>query len=508
MPARDAVIRAFGLPGAVPRAAIAILPGILLALGNSPWDLPWFGLAAIPALVLLLDGARSARAAALAGWAAGTGYFGLTLSWIVEPFQVDAARHAWMAPFAATFMAAGLALFWALAFWLAHRLCRGLPARALGLALALALTGYLRTHVFTGFPWALPAYAWVETPVAQGAAWFGPHGLGLLVLCCLALPAILRPLPVAAGLSGFAVLWFAGVQRLPEGAAAPAGPQAVIRLVQPNAPQDQKWQPGRMQEFYLRMIRATAAGGPVRPAAIVWPETAVPFLLGDRPDLMADIADAAGGVPVILGIRRWTEGEGWFNSMAAIGAGGEVQAVYDKHHLVPFGEYIPLGRQAEALGLPFSAGLAGGFRPGPGPSVLRIDGLPDFQPLICYEAIFPDEILSDEPRPGWLLQITNDAWFGTVSGPYQHLAQARFRAIEQGLPLARSANTGVSAMIDPYGRISASLALGAQGHVDAVLPAALPGTVYSVWGDLVFGLVALAVGAAVAFAGRTRFRSG
>ena len=228
----------------------------------------------------------------------------------------------------------------------------------------------------------------------------------------------------------------------------------------------------------------------------IWSETAVPFVLGEAPELLAESAAAAGpDGRLVLGIRRleaWPDGERWYNSLAVLGPDGTAAATYDKHHLVPFGEYIPFAGVVARLGLPGLAPLTrGGFSAGDGPHLVAAAGLPPFLPLICYEAIFPGALRAPEGRAEWLVQVTNDAWFGTASGPYQHFAQARVRAIEQGLPLARAANTGISAMVDPFGRVVASLGLDQAGYIDAVLPAPLPATPYVRFGD-VPALIAIA----------------
>jgi apolipoprotein N-acyltransferase len=222
---------------------------------------------------------------------------------------------------------------------------------------------------------------------------------------------------------------------------------------------------------------------------VIWSETAVPFVLGQAPELQAESAAAALPGTLVLGIRR-TEGGAWYNSLAALAPDGTVVAVYDKHHLVPFGEYIPLAGWLARL--PLETLTQAGFSAGPGPRLLAAPGVPPFLPLICYEAIFPGGLSAPEGRPEWLVQVTNDAWFGTASGPYQHFAQARVRAIEQGLPLARAANTGISAMVDPFGRVLARLDLGETGYVDALLPGDLPPTWYSRIGDLP-GLTAVGI---------------
>jgi apolipoprotein N-acyltransferase len=263
----------------------------------------------------------------------------------------------------------------------------------------------------------------------------------------------------------------------------------IVRLVQPNASQKLKWRPDLQQVFFDRLLAATEVVSDPVPDVTIWPEAAVPFVLGYADALQAEAAAAAGpDTTLILGIRRLDatpERENWFNSLAVLRPDGSAEAVYDKHLLVPFGEYIPAQRLIARLGLPALTTLTrGGFTAGPGPHLVSAGGLPPFLPLICYEAIFPHLMNAPEGRAGWIVHVTNDGWFGEASGPWQHFAQARSRAIEQGLPMARAANTGISAMIDPRGEVTARLGLGVQGHVDALLPAALPATIYSQYGDV------------------------
>jgi apolipoprotein N-acyltransferase len=269
----------------------------------------------------------------------------------------------------------------------------------------------------------------------------------------------------------------------------------IVRLVQPNAPQELKWRADMQALYYQRHLDLTAAEG--APDVVIWSETAVPFVLGYDGDYRAEIAAAAGDAPVILGIRRLEatpEAERWFNALAILGPGGAVKAVYDKHHLVPFGEYVPFADRIAGLGL--ETLTRAGFTAGEGPRLIGAPGVPALLPLVCYEAIFPYAVRVPGGRPEWLVQVTNDAWFGTLAGPYQHFAQNRVRAIEQGLPLARAANTGISAMVDPFGRVTAAIPLGVAGGIDAALPGALPPTVYARMGDgpvlaailLIFGL--------------------
>jgi apolipoprotein N-acyltransferase len=493
----EAVARRIGALTGARRWGLALLLGALTALVQAPVSQPWVLVLTLPGLFWLLDGARGARGGLAVGWWAGTGYFGAALFWIVEPFLVDVERHGWMAPFALVLMAGGLALFWAAAFGLARPLWRPGAARVWLLAAAWTLAEYARTHVLTGFPWALIGYGWVETPVIQTASVFGMHVLGFLTVGLLMLPAAAGGRGLALAAAVVAAGWAWGTWRLALPVPAREVP-FVVRIVQPNAEQHLKWDAAMQTLFWQRHLEATAAPAARRPDVVIWSETAVPFVLSYADDLQAEAAAAAGPEGrLILGIRRLeatAEDERWFNSLAILGPDGTPQAVYDKHHLVPFGEYIPFAEVIARLGLPALTTLTrGGFSAGDGPHLTGAPGIPPFLPLICYEAIFPHLLRAPEGRAEWLVQVTNDAWFGEVAGPHQHFAQARVRAIEQGLPLARAANTGISAMVDPFGRVTERLDLGQAGHFDAVLPGSLPPTPYARWGDLPGVLAMLAI---------------
>lgn len=470
------------------RLLVAALAGALMALAQPPVSWPVVLFVALPVLMWLVDGTAGLGAAFRVGWAAGAGHFAAALFWIVSPFMVQPEVFGWMAPFALAGMAGGLALFWGVAFALTRRWWRPGVWRVLALAAFWTLAEYARSHVLTGFPWGLVAYAWVETPVMQAAALVGPHGLGLVTLVAGLLPAVggWRPVAVAAALVAAGLGWGAWrlAQPLPERAAP-----VLVRLVQPDADQALKWDPEMAAVFRARLLTFSAEPADPAPDVTIWPETAVPWILRHAPEEQAEAAASVGPEGrLILGVMRLdrtAEADFWFNSLAVLAPDGAIEAVYDKHHLVPFGEYIPQARRIAKLGLPgLETMTGGGFTPGPGPRLISVPGLPPFLPLICYEAIFPHGLRAPEGRPEWLVQVTNDAWFGTVSGPYQHLAQARARAIEQGLPLARVANTGISAMVDPKGRVIARIGLGDAGYLDVTLPAALSPTLYAVYGDV------------------------
>lgn len=495
----DAPARLMALPGWL-RFVVLVGAGCVAGLGQAPFDLWPATIAALAILFSVHARADTAKAAAFAVWAFGLGYFGVSLRWIVEPFLVDIARHGWMAPFALVLMAGGAALFWALAGWLARRVA---PGGVLFFGLMLVWAELIRSLILTGFPWALLGHIWVPTALAQLAAFGGPHLLSLItVLAAWALAALWRS-KIVPGLIVFAVLG-GGAAYLRSGPAPelrPDGP--LVRIVQPNAPQHLKWDPAYRDVFLNRLVDLTGQG--VVPDLVVWPETSVPSLLNYIQSDLSLLEGAARGAPLVFGIQRQDAAGAFFNSMVVMGPGGVIDAIYDKRHLVPFGEYIPGAALIADLGFSRLAGLVGtGFARGQRSAPLMIPGIGLAVPLICYEGIFAEEVASGPIRPRLLLLITNDAWFGQAAGPRQHLAQARLRAIEQGLPMVRAANTGISAMIDAKGRIVDQIPLGATGAIDVPLPPALPATPYARWGEWPFGsvLILLTFGF---YAGRRQF---
>ncbi|MBL8561862.1 MAG: apolipoprotein N-acyltransferase [Gemmobacter sp.] len=471
--------------------------GLLAASGQAPLSLWPVALVGFAGLVAQVARSQTATQAAARAWAAGLGHFGAALFWIVEPFLIEPEIYGWMAPFALALMAGGLALFWGGAGYLAARL----PDRAISFAVALAGMEALRGVIFTGFPWAMPGHIWIDSPVAQGAAYIGANGLTLLTLLVAALPVRWRG---QGALLAFAVLaagYAGGALRL--AAPEPEPPGLVFRLVQPNAQQHLKWNPEAAEAIFRGLAEATAAAP--RPDLVIWPETSLPYLYAPGQDAALGAAQAAAGVPLAMGVQR-LEGAAAFNSLAVLGSDGVQTALYDKAHLVPFGEYVPFG---EALyrwfGLrAFAARQGFGYAAGPGPRVLDLGPMGKVQPLICYEAVFPSALNQPDQRPDWLLHITNDAWFGTLTGPFQHAALARLRAVEQGLPLVRVANTGVTQMVDARGRVTAALPFGVAAHLDAALPGALPPTPYRHWGELPFLLLLGGLGLALTLRLRRR----
>lgn len=454
---------------------LAAMAGLACGAGQAPLQVWPLALLALAIAVWLWRQTTTPRAAAFVGWCFGFGAFLSATFWIAEPFLVDPARHGWMIPFALFGMAGGLALFWSAAFYCAKRLAvfgQGL----LALTVMWSLAELMRGFVFTGFPWALPAYIWLDTPVAQLAAYIGPYGLSAVTfgLAALSVQAyVLRSwqgviLPILALVAVFGIGALRFAQPLPQDT------DHSLRIVQPNAAQHLKWDPAFIPIFFDRALELS---DPKDADLIIWPETSVAAPLYAAGAYLDQIADRTATVPVVVGVQR-VSGHRGYNSAAVIDANGVVTQIYDKRHLVPFGEYMPLPRIMNALGLrSFTAQEGFGFSAGDTEVLFDFGPLGKALPLICYEAIFPRDTHSIA-RPDWLLQITNDAWFGTLSGPQQSLAQARFRAIETGLPMVRAANTGISAVTDARGEVQAFLPLGQAGSLVARLPRALAPTPY------------------------------
>lgn len=490
------------------RFVLALLAGAVSALAFAPINFFPALLLGFAILVLLLDGAEQSphpfRKAAVAGWAFAFGQYLVGWHWIGYAFMVDPSAHLWQMPFAILILCAGLALYAGIACALAMVLWQDGPARLLVFAILYAMGEWVRGHALTGFPWNLPAYGWgASWAVMQSASLFGAYGLSFLTILLGASLAefctLRRALTVpAAMLLLFAALWGWGALRLAEAPAANV-PGVTMRLVQPDVPQNEKYVRRYVTRNWQRLLELSNAPGKV--THIVWPEAATPFLLGRSQVALDEIAKLTGdGRSLITGSARAVPGQGdvtYYNSLYIFGPGGRPEAVYDKFHLVPFGEYVPFEDALRHIGITKLTEGQGGFSSGPGPRLYKIAGAPDVTPLICYEIIFPGAVTTGQ-RPGWLVNVTDDSWFGPWAGPLQHLLIARVRAIEEGLPVARAANTGISAMIDPMGRITASLDLGRMGVVDAPLPAALAATPYARFGDLLF-LVLLCAAASLGF---------
>jgi len=488
------------------RAAAVTLLGIGATAALPPLQIVPLVFVAFTGLTWLLEAAdddrRPLRRAFLAGWWFGFGHFVTNLYWLAHALLIDAAQFGWMVPFAVFGLSGFFALFTgaACAATQATR-TRGM-ARVLVLALAWTAAEWLRGHVLTGFPWNLIGTVWNGTlPVMQVASLVGLYGLGLLTVVLAALPATITTSggrrwigpAVAVLMVGVAALF--GAWRLAGEIPSEPGPR--LRLVQPNVPQSLKWDPAQREANLAKTLALSRSAGLESRTVVVWPETAVPFVVTDfneqGPALRQGLATAVppGGLLITGAPRAERDPQRrlvLWNSLHALDGSGAIVATYDKFHLVPFGEYVPL---RSILNIAKVTVGTIDFSPGPGLQALPLPGLPAASPLICYEVIFPGRVVAPASRPAWLLNVTNDAWFGLSSGPYQHFAAARFRAVEEGLPLVRAANNGISAVVDSYGRIGAELGLGETGVVDAHLPPSLPPTLYARFGDLTLAALVL-----------------
>jgi apolipoprotein N-acyltransferase len=458
-------------------------------------------LLAVPLLLWLLDASPSRARGFWLGLAFGFGFFLFGLYWIAFALAVDWARLWWMTPFVAAGLPAVLAIFTGLVGFADRALGFSGIARIFAFAVLWALAEWLRGHVFTGFPWNLIGYGWTGfLPVLQSVSVIGIYGLSFLSVLAAAAPAALAEPAVTRrrawamttaplALFGLIALW--GWLRLHGAPAGEAGPW--LRIVQPNVDQRTKMDSAqRIANFEaLLALAATPPAGDRLPRVIILPETAVPFLL-DEDDAAARLLGRLAppdGYVVTGAVRRdgaGTAAQPWryWNSLQALDAVGAVRANFDKFHLVPFGEYMPF----RGL-LPVDAIAAGAldFAAGDGPKTLRLPGVPAFGATICYEAIFPGAVIDRGERPAWIVNLTNDGWYGNTAGPHQHFAMAQTRAVEEGLPLVRAANTGISAVVDAYGRIEGRLELGETGVLDRPLPPAIAeGTYFQRQGALVF----------------------
>ncbi|MSP89825.1 MAG: apolipoprotein N-acyltransferase [Alphaproteobacteria bacterium] len=462
------------------RGLAGILFGVSAAASLPPIHALPLLVVAFTGLIWLLAGAGSGARAFRDGWCFGFGYHVPGLYWIANALLVEGTRFIWMLPFSLFGLPAVLAVYAGLIGWIFHRLGARGASGVLVFAALWTLAEWLRGLLFTGFPWNPIGQGWtVSDAMLQVAALVGIHGLGFLTVVVAASVASVAGSVRSVGVPCLAALalmaaWAGGMLRL-DATPAEAVPGVTLRIVQAGIAQHHKWQPELRIAHFRRHLELSARLGPAPVTHVIWPETAAPFFLAEEPGARTAIGGIvpAGGLAIVGAPRleRGTDGRvSLWNSLHAIDEHGTIAATYDKAHLVPFGEYVPLRRILPIDKVAF--GMTD-FSPGPGPRTLALPGLPPFGPLICYEAIFPAAVIGDGPRPAWLVNLTNDAWYGISSGPFQHFAMARLRAVEEGVPLVRAANTGISGVIDAHGRVVAMLGLGEAGVLDSMLPVAL-----------------------------------
>ncbi len=507
------------------RRFIALLSGAAGALALAPVDFLPAMMIPMVCAVWLIDGCVRETGnstghfhekfipvvdAAIAGWWMGFGYFVAGLWWLGAAFLVEVDQFAWALPLGVLGLPAILACFFAFGFGIARLLWSPGAARVFALVAGLAAAEWLRGNILTGFPWNALGMSLAGNIVSgQIGSLVGLYGMTILAIAIFATPATLADLQVSKrtkllGLTPTLIAFMAtalilgfGTIRL-SGLDAGMVPGVKLRIVQPNLLQDEKFRPENRDQIlrtYLSVSdRATSpiSTGIGDVTHLVWPESAFPFILSRDPEAVRRIAGSLSGRTILItgAARQEAPAAGqtrarFFNSIELVSADGLLPEFYDKRHLVPFGEYLPFSALLEKLRLRQFVHIPGGFDPGIGPGQLQIPGLPLAAPLICYEAIFPEAIGPDSPRVDLLLNVTNDGWFGLTTGPYQHLAQARLRSIEQGVPMIRAANTGISAMIDPYGRIIGRIALGTQGVLDSGLPKSIKPTLFAQFPNLI-----------------------
>ncbi|MGZ5986215.1 MAG: apolipoprotein N-acyltransferase [Caulobacteraceae bacterium] len=517
-------------------AARSLLAGIATAFAHPPFGLlpGILGYGLLFAAVDRTEGDHPLRSAFWRAFLAGVAYFAVGCWWVAEAFLVDAAEQGWMAPFAVVLLAAGLGLFWG-AGGLLYRALRPRDTilKVLVFAGALSLLEWTRGHVLTGFPWNLPGETWrAGSPPSQAAALVGAYGLTWITLA--AMSALAAPFAfgfrrstwslLAGGIAAVIGLYGYGFWHLAHGETPAAGP--VVRVVQADVRQEAKYAPEKFRDIVYRYLRLTAqpsASGRA-PDVVIWPEGAIPASVADvmSPSLgiyPAIVSALKPGQTLLMGTYRSDERAvkpTYYNSLYALRREGDdlkVLGIYDKYRLVPFGEYLPADKLLSAIGFKKMVHVAeDGFTPGPRPRPMLVAGLGLIQPLICYESLFPGFVREGGQlvggRAAWIVNVSNDAWFGQTSGPWQHLNLASYRAIEEGMPIVRATPTGVSAVIDADGRPLQTLGLGKYGVIDMPLPGPRPHpTVFARFGETAFWIMmAVSVVALAPEARRSRRR--
>lgn len=483
------------------RALVLVFLGALAALALPPVHaLPLLFVTFMP-LFWTIEATARARGAFWAGFWFALGHYTVGFYWIAHSMLLDPVRFGWMIPFAVCGLAALIGLFVGAACAAARAWPWPGASRVIVLAVAWVIGEWLRSWVMSGFPWNLIGYSWaVIDPMMQPAAIFGAYGVGFLTVLVATMPATLagpdrRIAPTILAMVLLAIATGYGVVRL-AGADSATVPDVLLRIVQPAIAQTLKNDPAARQASFERHRALTLeTPGFDRVTDVLWPESSIPYLIERSPEVGVYLGPAVppGGLLIAGAVRAEpTDGplERIYNSLAAIDGDGVRIATADKFHLVPFGEYVPLRDLFPFLDKLTPGGLD--FTPGPGPVTIRLPGLPPVSPLICYEVIFAGDVVDPDDRPGWLLNLTNDGWFGVSSGPYQHFVTARFRAVEEGLPLVRAANTGISGVVDGWGRIVTRTRLGEVAVIDVGLPVALSPTPYARWGNFPVALLLLA----------------
>lgn len=476
------------------RPALLVTAGGLMGWLHAPHNIYLIMLLSVPLLLWQLEG-RSGLRAFISGWQFGFGYYLFGVYWIASALFVDIAQFWWALPLAVAGLPVAAAIYLGLACWLTQKLGQNQPLkRAVLLAVLWAGADWLRGHLFTGFSFLLPAYLWNDAPMVRDlAALLGAYGVGLWALLLCALPYALWRSPslrgklVSLGLALLLLLGAGGWSALYRASPEKNNGPLAVQVVQPNIAQNLKMDRAARSQMLAKTLQLTN-NSVSTPQLIIWPESALPYLLDANPEIVQQVAAKLPANSYLLtGItRRFIDKSGqrygFANSLVALNHHGHIAATYDKAHLVPFGEYIPF----RAI-LPFDP-VAGGidFTAGPGPRTLQLDKVASFSPLICYESVFPAAVANKITPPQWLLNISNDGWYGLTHGPYQLLEMSRLRAVEEGIPMVRAANTGISAIISARGEMLATLPLGQSGVLDYPVNLTEISTPYKKYGDMPF----------------------
>jgi apolipoprotein N-acyltransferase len=486
------------------RNGIAFLAGLCLNFALPPFDFFGVGFVAFPVLLWLLEGADpspSARGvlrtypAAVVGWFFGFGYFLGGLWWLGNALINAGPEFIWALPLAVVGLPAALAFFFSFAAIIARTLRGSGIGAAASLAFAVGITEWLRGFVFTGFPWNGIGMTIMPSPtLMQSASVFGIVGMNAIAVFVFALPGCfilgrykwMGPVLSGALFCAHAVFGFMTLGNTPQ-----TSPKDIstARIVQPSIQQSDKWNQAERDRIFSTYLKLTAQlpeeGKPV-PALVIWPETAVPFILTDRPDALAAIGEVLVDGQILLagavrqeGARENGDELRYYNSIVAINSNGEIIDAADKVHLVPFGEYLPMQGLLRSLGIDQIVTTPGGFTAGSRLHTFSLPNLPPILSMICYEIIFPGALEAAKTRPQLVVNVTNDAWYGHTPGPYQHFRLAQIRAVESGVPIIRAANNGVSGFIDSHGKVTSALDLDVFGNLDAPIDQNASKTVYS-----------------------------
>lgn len=459
--------------------------GLVSAVCFVPTGAIWLMFLLFPIWFAFIDKAQTKKALFGLGFCFGAGMGAASLFWLTQALMIDDGAFAWALPVVPIGFGLVFGFFWGIPALLCYWSRPGF-SRLVMLAGTLTFFEWVRSWIFTGFPWNLLGSMWIAClPIAQLAAITGVYGLTFASVFWFAAPYFYKNKHLVAGIAATFVLVFVGGY----GRLAALGDETVwgirLRLVQPNIAQTLKWDPAAREDNLMKHIRLSKKAGQKQVTHVIWPEAAVPYLLNVDTDARAmTISAVPQGGTLITGGMRLTDPKSrqLANSIFVLNDMGEIKTTYDKSHLVPFGEYVPL----RGL-LPFDkvVPISSDFVQGPHVRTVRVPNAPPAGMLVCYEVIFPGRVVQKKYRPKWLVNVTNDGWYGLSAGPYQHLAAAQMRAIEEGLPVVRAAGTGISAVIAPTGEITASLPLGLEGVLDADLPRDLPPTLYGRMGNLI-----------------------